>query len=71
MSDPRGLFPKYTVSRTERSDKHINCDYFVLDLTHDPIAREAAMHYAALCRETRPQLSADLFSALTGTEEGD
>lgn len=38
----RGLYNKFVVLRTDgRSDpgeKHYRCDYFVLDITHDPHA---------------------------------
>jgi len=40
MGDPsRGLYDKFTVRRTDgqsaRGGKHHDCQYFVLDLTHD------------------------------------
>jgi len=33
--DKKGLYNKYSVKRNDRSKKHKNCEYFVLDLTHD------------------------------------
>ena len=46
----RGLYEKFTVRRTDGSDepglKHDGCDYFVLDLVHDPLALAALAAYA-------------------------
>lgn len=52
VRDERGLFRKYEVQRVDGrdligGDRH-GADYFVLDLTHDPIARAAALMYAAM-----------------------
>ncbi len=59
-----GLYRKFTVTRTdgasEPGQKHDGCDYFVLDLTHDPFAPEAIRAYAAACRLVYPLLAADL-----------
>lgn len=52
MSDNknRGLYDKFSVKRTDGRDdpgeKHDDCRYFVLDLTHDPLAIPAARAYA-------------------------
>lgn len=54
MSDKdksRGLYNKFIVKRADGSSehgdgKHYGCDYFVLDLTHDPLAIEAIRAYA-------------------------
>lgn len=61
----QGLFRKFTVQRTDGKDqtildKHYNCEYFVLDLTHDPAARVAVKAYAAAIEETHPYLARDL-----------
>lgn len=41
------LYPKYSVTKNyDIEGKHIACDYFVLDLTHDTVARVALMAYA-------------------------
>lgn len=43
----RGLYRKYSVQRLRDPEgKHDNCWYFVLDPTHDPIARVALNAYA-------------------------
>ena len=51
----RGLYRKFNVTRTDgRScpgEKHADCEYLVLDLTHDPHARAAAVRYAKCCRD--------------------
>jgi hypothetical protein len=60
----RGLYEKFRVERTDgRSapgEKHEGCDYFVLDLRHDPFAYTAAQAYADACSWEYPQLSLDL-----------
>lgn len=58
--DDRGLYHKYSVYRVDESPNHENCDYFVLDLTHDPYARQALAAYAVACADKHPQLAKDL-----------
>ena len=62
------LYEKFTVFRTDGRDapgeKHAECDYFVLDLTHDPFALPAIRAYADACREKFPTLAADLVAKL-------
>jgi hypothetical protein len=59
-----GVVEKFHVYRVDRRDnpgqKHHGCEYFVLDLTHDPFAMAALAAYAAACECEYPQLSADL-----------
>lgn len=69
MSDKtRGLYNKFIIERTdgksEKGEKHDGCDYFVLDLTHDPFARDALRTYADECRYEYPHLAADLYNKL-------
>lgn len=63
-----GLYNKFTVTRTdgasEPGGKHDGCDYFVLDLTHDPHAIPALKAYADSCRAIYPLLAADLDAKL-------
>lgn len=68
MSDPtRGLYSKYAVKRTDGSSdpggRHEGCEYFVLDLTHDPHARAALEAYADSCEGDYPLLARDLRDA--------
>lgn len=60
----RGLYGKFYIERTdgksEPGQKHHNCDYFVLDLTHDPFAWMALAAYSRACEKEYPLLSADL-----------
>lgn len=48
-----GLYDKFKVTRTdnkgESGGEHENCQYFVLDTTHDPHARAALLAYANSC----------------------
>lgn len=66
----RGLYGKFRVRRTDGRDgpgqKHDGCDYFVLDLTHDPHAMSAIRAYAAACRGDYPLLAADLVQKCGG-----
>lgn len=60
----RGLYDKFTVTRNDGSSepggKHHGCNYFVLDLTHDPHAAAALRAYADSCDADYPLLAADL-----------
>ena len=60
----RGLYGKFYIERTDGKsapgEKHHGCDYFVLDLTHDPHAGPALRAYAESCAEEYPLLAADL-----------
>lgn len=60
----KGLYDKFIVHRKDGSDafggKHENCDYFVLDLSHDPHAISALKTYADSCRDDYPLLADDL-----------
>lgn len=71
-AEEQGLFRKFEVHRADGTDgpgcKHEGCRYFVLDLTHDAFAPAAMQAYAAACRDTHPQLAADIeaeFGALS------
>ena len=63
-AEQQGLFRKFDVRRTDGSSKpggkHEGCEYFVLDVDHDPLARVALQAYADSCDATHPQLSQDL-----------
>jgi hypothetical protein len=62
----RGLYRKFIVYRTdgssERGRKHDGCEYFVLDLNHDPHAKAAIIAYAKSCRADYPRLAVDLMN---------
>ena len=71
MSDKdKGLYEKYYVIRTDDSSqkggKHHGCDFYVLDLTHDPFALPALVAYESACREEYPLLAADLRKKIGG-----
>jgi len=51
--------------RSEEGKKHYGCEYFVLDLTHDPFAMAAIEQYALACKAEYPKLSEDLMKKLT------
>lgn len=60
----QGLFQKFIVTRTDGSSgpggKHELCEYFVLDIDHDPHAMPALEAYARACASTHPELAVDL-----------
>ncbi|WP_321967622.1 hypothetical protein [Burkholderia cepacia] len=62
----QGLYRKFDVRRVDGSSepggKHRDCEYFVLDMTHDQHARAALRAYADACAPTHPELSADLIA---------
>ena len=61
MVERLGWYRKFRVERIEGDpEKHLDCDYFVLDLTHDPMARFSALDYARQCEYTDPQLASDI-----------
>lgn len=65
----RGLYRKYNVQRLNDSDgKHAQCNYFVLDLDHDPYAKVALRAYAVSCRKKFPQLAEDLTQIANGNQ---
>ena len=58
--------------RHKKGEKHHNCQYFVLDLAHDPFVWPALECYAIECKadavtslEPNPRLSKQLFGLLT------
>jgi hypothetical protein len=59
-----GLYEKFRVERTDGTsapgEKHDGCQYFVLDVTHDPFAIPALKAYIAACRPAYPALATDL-----------
>lgn len=59
-----GLERRYEVRRIDgAAGKHGDCDFFVLDRTHDKFARPALLAYAEACRDEFPALAADLYAA--------
>lgn len=66
----RGIYRKYEVHRTDGSSKvggkHHGCEYFVLDLNHDPFALPALSAYADACEDTYPTLARQLRRVVSG-----
>lgn len=69
----KGLYDKFTVFRNDGQSavgcKHHRCDYFVLDLTHDPYAADALLAYASACKGSHPMLSLDLVAKVVEITE--
>lgn len=65
-----GLINKYCVTREDGRDvegeKHDECQYFVLDLTHDPVARDCAVRYSRHIRRDDPELAQELYDLVLG-----
>lgn len=70
----RGIYGKFDVRRTdgksEPGEKHADCQYFVLDLDHDPHARAALLAYMKSCEMEYPLLAADIHALLYGCAFG-
>jgi hypothetical protein len=68
-----GLYNKFKVERTDGGsdpgNKHENCKYFVLDLTHDKHITPALAAYAESCKEEFPVLSKDLKKIVEDNEK--
>lgn len=70
----RGLYAKYLpITRADGQsapgEKHDGCEYFVLDITHDPHALPALHAYALSCESDYPALAADLRTAAGNAPE--
>lgn len=77
MAKRDGIFRKFEVHRTDGTDqkpgdKHFNCVYFVLDVSHDKYAYKALLAYADECEADLPELASDLRSlaSVNGLETG-
>ena len=66
-----GLYQKFKVERTDgethHGQKHFRCQYFVLDVTHDPHAIPALLAYALSCENDYPNLANDLLGIIEGS----
>lgn len=65
MSDnTKGLYDKFRVERNDGGNapgrKHHGCQYFPLDLNHDPHAVPALRAYADSCEAENPTLAGEL-----------
>lgn len=72
MDDAKtGMYNKYIVERVDGSSakgrKHYSCNYWVLDMVHDPFARPAIAAYAEACKEDYPTLSKELKELVEST----
>lgn len=69
--EARGLYKKYVVRRVnDPEEKHDGCEYFVLDLDHDPFSAPALRAYADACERLYPKLAADLRAKLGTPGDG-
>lgn len=64
---------KFKVTRTDGRSapgkKHDDCQYFVLDVTHDPYAGPALEAYAEWCRDDYPELSQSIWDTYLDCED--
>lgn len=66
------ILRKFKVERLAPSSRgidHTDCRYFVLDISHDPHARNAALAYADSCQSEYPNLAYDLRSIVAGARD--
>jgi hypothetical protein len=66
-----GLFTKYRVEHNnDPAGRHDRCFFFVLDVTHDPIAREVLADYANKAAAAgKVNLAADIWTKLHQQKE--
>lgn len=60
MSDQKGLFRKYTITKADGSPTDRDAEYFVLRLDKDKHARKAVMAYADSVESENPVFAKDL-----------
>lgn len=69
----RGVYRRFRVERvdgrSEPGEKHHGCDYWVLDLDHDPYALPALKAYAQACQAEYPVLALDLWGRIGDMEQ--
>jgi hypothetical protein len=59
--DQSGIYRKYKVIRLNDADeKHTDCEFFVLDWSHDKFAITAMKAYADACKDEYPELARDI-----------
>lgn len=60
--EAQGLVHKYHITRVDQSEQHPDCEYFVMDLTHDPYSVPAMVIYALAAGVEYPQLKDDILA---------
>lgn len=60
MSEQRGLYRKYIVTKANGEPTDPRARYFVLRLDTDPFALRAVLEYARLVEESNPKLASDI-----------
>jgi hypothetical protein len=68
MNDPKGLYNKYQVTKTDGSPVDPEAEYFVLRLDTDEAARAALACYAEHIYEKNPALADEIWQKLEGYE---
>jgi hypothetical protein len=66
-----GLYDKYKMivrndGQSAIGGRHFGCQYYVLDITHDPFAAPALRAYADACEAEYPALARDLRALARG-----
>ncbi len=64
----KGLYKKYEIKRVDGKPGRENCQYFVLDLCHDPYARQALEAYMKALPPDYALLKSDLSLLLDGAK---
>ena len=74
MTDPKGLYNRYHITKKDGSETEEDAVYFVLkpnskDNIHAQASREALLIYAKRVQALRPELAADIREKLEELEE--
>lgn len=66
LEEPKGIYGKYEIRKTNGKDLDPKAVYFVLRLDTDPFARAAMLRYAEACQDEAPELARDILVLLGG-----
>lgn len=68
-SEPKGIYGKYEIRKTDGTETDPKAVYFVLRLDTDPWARAAIREYARACQGEQPELAVDIWKLLKELKE--
>ena len=67
----KGLYNKYTITKTDGTPVDPNADYFVLRLDTDKFARSAMRFYAMAIQQDNPTLSKEILEKCNQYDKGE
>lgn len=68
-NEPKGLYPKYKIVKTDGTPMDPNAKYFTVRIDTDRHARAAVRAYIESCRDENPELAMDLEEVLEGLSD--